>query len=96
MLHKWVDMRRKLTTNALFQPKKSLFNILLLVWTEMESMTHVQGVNEIQGVFPHIAMRYIPLHCFGCCWVGRREGPFCLGAAARRKEGFLPSLKNKM
>ena len=58
MPYKWGDMRRKLTTNALFQPKKSLFNILLLVWTEMESMTHVQGVNEIQGVFPHVAMRY--------------------------------------
>ena len=96
MLYKWGDMRRKLTTNALFQPKKSLFNILLLVWTEMESMTHVQGVNEIQGVFPHIAMRYSSTLLWLVVLGLGREGPFCLGAAARRKEGFLPSLENKM
>ena len=92
MLHKWVDMRRKLTTNALFQPKKSLFNILLLVWTEMESMTHVQGVNEIQGVFPRIAMRYSST----LLWLLGGKGRFVLERLDEKKVFFLHWKKNKM
>lgn len=67
------------------QLKRSLF--ILLVWTEMESMTHVQGVNEIQGFSPWLGSEGRAVSC-----ARRKEkkvAPAWKYKMCRRRENFI-------